>query len=315
MQYSDGYLREVLPNESPSLEFVPPEIEAEIRFRGDGPAEEDRQLVARCARWTYAMFNELRLGQVVIEGAVGWSGLMLQMAERVGIGLYDPEVEERGFGISILVPRSKNPPFERLANVNFPRLKQSFPLVVRQAAFEEHAAGMPNPVGATSATWAKCNRTSVWGVLTAGHAAPVQPGQAVALAPAPAGVLLRSSYPVVDAAFVVVGGVPARSTLMKVLRFPAAGNKAFVECQGGPVPRTVVSVFDSRGVTATRRFMIAFFTDTPCSPGDSGSLVRSPSGEAMGIYSGSVAIAAGGHEGFAQNFEQATFALDVTAYQ
>src|SRR5690242_10678749 len=259
MDYSDQYLRSVLPTSDPPLPFVPPQVEREIASWIEGPGYEDRALVARSTRWTYAMFQELRLGQVVVDGPFP---LRFDMGAELTIGLYDPQTEHAGFGLALLAVPSRRPPFELVGEVEFPRLARRFPLAVRQARYEEHAP--PHPVGATAAVWAKCNRTSAWGLLTAGHA--VAGMQNVALASNQTGTVSRTAYPIIDAAFVLAGQGPASPALMKVLQFPAAGQQAIVELQAGPTQRNVVSAMDTLGNANTRAFRILFFTDTPCQP-------------------------------------------------
>ncbi|MBS0520291.1 MAG: hypothetical protein JSR90_16465 [Proteobacteria bacterium] len=312
MDYSDGYLRSVLPPEDPPRQFVPPAVEAEIASWIEGRSYEDAALVARSTRWTYALFQELQLGQAVTDGPFRFGSH--HWAE-LTIGLYDRQTEKEGFGLALPVTPSARPAFEPVGEVAFPRLGRSFPLAFRQARIDEHAP--PHPVGATAASWAQCNQTAAWGLLTAGHAvATAQPGQGVPLASRHAGTLGRSAYPIVDAAFVTVTPGPAAPAAMNVLRFPAAGQHAVVERQAGPAQRTVVSAMNTLGNANTRAFRILFLTDTPCAPGDSGALVRTPQGAAMGIYTGSFAnpTSPGGLAGLNQNFEQAVLALDVTAY-
>jgi hypothetical protein len=312
MIYSDGYLRAMLPPTDPPPRFVPPAVEREIASWIEGSGHEDAGLVARSTRWTYAMFQELRLGQVMMDtpfrrGLGDWPDLT--------IGLYDPHTEKDGFGLAMLVAPSRRESFEQVGDVEFPRLERHFPLAFRAGRHDEHAP--PHPANATSAAWAKCNKTSMWGLLTAGHAvAGVAPRASVALAGGLSGTMGRTSYPIVDAAFVFAGTGPAAPAPRSVLHFPAAGQNAVVELKGGGVTRTVVSAMNTLGNANTHAFRILFFTDTPCAPGDSGALVRTPRGEAMGIYSGSFAnpTSAGGQAGLNQNFEQAVLALDVTAY-
>ncbi len=308
MDYSDQYLRSVLPTFDPPP-FVPRQVEQEIASWIEGPGHEDRALVARSTRWTYAMFQELRLGQVVADTSYP---LRFDQWPELTIGLYDPETEMKGFGLALPVMPSPRAAFEQIGIVKFLRLEQTFPLAVRQVRYEEH--GPPHPVGATGAAWVKCNKTSAWGLLTAGHA--VAGMQQVTLSNKQTGTVGRTAYPIVDAAFVFAGPGPATPTLMNVLQFPAAGQQAVVELQGGPTQRNVVSAMDTLGNANTRAFRILFLTDTPCKPGDSGALVRSPQGAAMGIYSGSFInpTSSGGQAGLNQNFEQAVLALDVTAY-
>jgi hypothetical protein len=314
VEYADGYLREFLPRDDPPAAFVPPEVEEEIAAWRERARVEDGALLARCTRWTYAMFQELRLRQIQIElarGSIVWTGI----DPRVAIGLFDPKEEEPGFGLCLLVPPSSLPLFHVMAVVAFPRLEARFVLGARQAVEEDHAP--IHPRNATSAAWARCNRTSLWGILTAGHAVGGRKaGRPVPLAGGGTGSLLRSFHPPIDAAFVHTAAPSPLPSLLAIQQFPAAGHPVSVELQSGPVGRTVFRVMDSLGVVDTRSFPVLMFTDRPCAAGDSGALVRAATGEAVGLNLGDFKNpqTPGGVAGRVLNFEQATLALDVTAH-
>ena len=89
MEYSDPYLAEFLPREDPPPPYVPPEVEGEISSWIEG-AGERAGLVARSARWTYAMFREFRLGQVLVDAAFS---LALDRISTLSIGLFDRRAE------------------------------------------------------------------------------------------------------------------------------------------------------------------------------------------------------------------------------
>jgi hypothetical protein len=322
MRYSPDNLRQALPDRDPPDGAVPGEVEEEIAFwsersRVEGPAaEEDRALVARSTRWTYAMFEELGRRQARFStGVPPWIlGMSVEdMAARALIGLLDPDAGT-GFGLTFLQQTSRQD-FGVVGQVAFPRLNAQFPVCVRQVAEDDHAP--PHPAGATSAAWARCNTTSRWGVVTAGHAAGGnRPGRTVHLANGAATTLIRSARPPLDAAFIGAHAPLGNPPLLAVRRFPAAGQGVSIELQSGPVARTVVEAMNALGVVNTRAFPILMFTDQACARGDSGALVRSSTGEAVGIYLGGLrnAVTPGGVAGRVLNFEQAALALDVTAY-
>lgn len=323
MEYAEAYLRETLPAEEPSSELVPDELNDEIGSWIER-IDADRGLVAHSARWTYAMFSELGRGQFRLSRGyfrgwhdfpVRWFGFPEELGKRASIGLFDRETEEFGFGLVIDVPPFPGPQFEIIDHIEFPRLKASFSLAYRQVAIEPHA--IPHPANATSACWARCNTTGMWGAVTAGHAlSGNRPGRPVPLAGGGVGYLLRSYYQPIDAAFVVASKPPVAPAPLPILSFPACGLPVMLECQSGCQPRTVVRVMDSMGVLHTREFAVLLFLDQPGVHGDSGALVRTTNGEAVGIYKAGMPSPQSprSNVGAAQNFEQAVFALDVTAF-
>jgi hypothetical protein len=313
MEYSDGYLREQLPTEEPPFELVPTDVSDEVAGWVERIDMEERGLIARSTRWTYAIFSEFELRQVELErGFSPWMFIGPHLS-RVSVGLFDPEAE-RGFGIIIDVPPWPGPSFIVVDSLLFPRLGARFPLALRQSQIELH---LHHPANATSACWAQCNSTHVWGVLTAGHAVRSnRQGRPVALKSGDYGILYRSYYQPIDAAFVRVPNPPSNPNPLSVLSFPAAGQPVTVECQAGPEKRTIFAANDNMGVTNTRNHAVMFHLDEPCNRGDSGSLVRMLTGEAAGIYAGKQETPRrpSGVCGLVQNFEQAIFALNVTPY-
>jgi len=321
LEYSDDYLRQFLPSEDPMPDFVPNEVNEEVATWIERDELDDRALVARSTRWTYAMFNEWRLKQVKIdwEGPPHWWGdlwgyVMPGSFDGPAIGLFDRHTEKPGFGLIMetQVIDALRPTV--VASIGFPRLKVAFPLLLRPVSNVDHA--LAHPYGATSAAWAKCNTSATWGILTAGHAVGgTSPGRTVPLASGPAGALVRSYHPPIDAAFVRTANRPVVTAPMMIRRFPATGHRVVVEIQSGGVNRTVVHVDSAMGVVNTRTYPVQLFIDQPCSPGDSGALIRTTSGEGCGVYLGSLSTPVQtGLAGRALNFEQATFALDITPY-
>lgn len=313
MDYTDEYLRDSLPREDPPEGAVPDEVEEEIRaWRRRGELA-DPDLVARSTRWTYALFAALGAGQYRHTNGLFAPLAGLPPARILSIGLFDP-LEWPGFGLVIDLPPSGEAPFRRLDNIEFPRLGRDFPLVLRQGEPVLHS--MPHPAGATSACWGRCNRSAVWGVLTAGHAiSGNRPGRTVRMTDGSTGTLIRSWYQPIDAAFVATRSPRTPPAALPVLSFPAAGQPVRLALQGGPQSRTIVRVMDSMGVLNTREFAVLQFLDQPANPGDSGALVMTPTGEAVGLYKGAMASPeTRSTVGLAQNFEQAIHALDITPY-
>lgn len=319
MEYSDGYLREQLPPEDPPATYVPGDVAREIESWIRRGKFEDPSLLARSVRWTYAIFSELGLGNFQWLDGAGWRMAPWGIppsppGPQTAVGLYDNQREEPGFGLSLNVPVWAGPPFFILGQVEFPRLKRRFPIAIRQVTTELHAA--PNPVNATTTCWARCNSTSSWGIITAGHAIGTSlPGLSVPLDNGTTGTTHRCFWQPIDAAFVLTSPPAAHTSPLPVVIFPAAGLPVTVECKSGPQQRTVSSACNSQGFYQTRVFPVLFFIDRPCSPGDSGALIRLSTGEAGGIYNGAQASpATGGSSGLALNFAQAMFALHTTAY-
>lgn len=327
MRYSDAYLREFLPAGDPPDGTVPGEVLDEVaswldRSPASGGEPSDRELVARATRWTYAVFSELGLGRFRLQRfyQVPWNdhpwldGRMLTWGNpAASFGLFDEDAGARGLGLVVDLPPETGRPFLVVGHVTFPRLKTSFPLALRQSEVELHLA---HPQGATSACWAKCNQSQKWGFLTAGHAVSGnRPGRTVPMAGGGSGTLVRSYYQPVDAAFVQGSSPATNPSPLPVLSFPAVGMTVNILCQSGPQNRKVVEVTNNMRVLNTRSIGVYLYLDRPASKGDSGALVTTATGDAVGIYRGQMALPQPAAPcGVAQNFEQAIFALDVTPY-
>lgn len=320
MQYSDDYLREVLPREPPPMNYVPVDVVQEIDALRETKELDGEGLLARSAFWTYAIFSELGLGNYRAElrrppyPFYPWAFGHLGEARRLSVGLYDNKEEQPGFGLCVDIPQWDGPPFYMVDEIEFPRLGMHFPFALRTVSTELHA--LPNPTKGTAACWARCNKTGQWGIITAAHAVGSTPGQPVPLDDGSTGLSNLAYYQPIDAAFVSTPAPKSPPRHLAVNRFASAGVPVVVETQGGPQSRTVVSVFDSFGTYRTREFAVLLLLDQPCAQGDSGSLVRRHNGMACGIYTGAQgAPRRGGQTGRALNFAQAMFALDTTAYR
>lgn len=313
MQYSDDYLREFLPRENPPFELVPIDVIREMesrpeRYRGEGG------LADRSRLWTYAMFSEMALGQVRVHGFRSWRSRSATFHPDVAIGLFDHTTEQPGFGLSVNSVPFEGSGFQIVGDVEFTRLRHVFPFALRATVSELH--GPVNPGNATAACWAKCNQKGSWGIVTAAHAVgAASGGQTIVLDDGSTGIAEAHFFQPVDAAMVLTAAPLPLPAPLPIINFPATGDAVQVLARSGLQSRSVVSVCNPQGFYRTRSFPVLFFLDNPCVAGDSGSLVRFPTGEACGIYCGSEpAPDTGGVTGRALNFAQAMFALDVTPY-
>lgn len=324
MNYSDGYLRETLPFNSPPALLVPPEVELAIAQEDESSGLDDEDLLHRSRRWTHALFSEMRQGQWVFRprtnGVVASWGLSTAFSnpfERCAIGLMDPEHEAHGFGLVLTSQLPIDRPFELVGEAFFPRLAQTFPVGLGSARTELHA--LAHPVGATTACWARSRKSALWGVLTAGHAVRhVGRGGAVAMSLGQQGQLGRARYPPIDAAFVLTTppGGPISPQPVAPLPCPAAGFRVWVESQKTPQQRHVIRTMDTLGVVRTGAFPVLSFLDLPCVPGDSGALVSDLNRLGLGLYLGSMNTSQvpGGVVGLVQNLEQAVHVLKVDPF-
>lgn len=327
MEYKNQYLESALPPGEPNTRYVPHAVLEEIENFASATIEaqpnptENRQLVHRSKRWTYALFSEMSLMQWSYRpppppfGALPF-GLSQAgtLFERCAIGLFDKETERYGFGIILTSPIPMLQPFEPLGSAYFPRLGATVPIGLRFGSNALHA--LPHPGNATASCWAKCRLSQHWGILTAGHAVTgVQPGGSLAFTNGHIGQLSRSVDPPVDAAFVMTAA-PARPVAPKplpVFQFPAAGQPVKVSLQKAAAQRTIVATMNTLGVVRTTAFAVMSFIDQPFVAGDSGALVSDLHRHALGIYLGSMTTqqAPGGVVGLVQNFQQAVYVLDV----
>ncbi|MCF3639789.1 hypothetical protein LXM94_07375 [Rhizobium sp. TRM95111] len=319
MEYSDAYLREQLPKENPSSEYVPPDVEREIVSWREKGEFDDPELLARSVRWTYAIFSEFSLGNYRYTEGKGlgffpWGPCVLPYDQQVTVGLYDKDKERAGFGLALNVPQGVGPPFYIADYIEFPRLQQRFPFAVRQVTTELHSP--PNPVNATTTCWAKCNSSGKWGLITAGHAVGTNlVGLSVPLDDGSMALSHKSFWQPIDAAFILSAAPTEPVSSLKIINFPASGLPVNVVCKGNKQSRTVASACNSQGFYQTRLFPVLFFLNQPCSPGDSGALVQLNTGEACGIYNGSQPSPdTGGTSGRVLNFAQAMFALDTSGF-
>jgi hypothetical protein len=330
MEYSDDYLQSVMPAEDPPSEAIPAAVTEEL-----GRLEFYEEygfpsgaLVRRSTMWTYAVFEQRRLGNYVWEQSDSDSYQHLRddfKDPSVQFGLFDPKFEEHGYGLIFPMAASKMYPAPfRIGRVWFPNLKRSFPVMARMMFTTLHAPA--RPANANSACWARDNAAPHWwGFITSGHAVSGVPlGGATPLAGGHTGALMASRHPPIDAAFVATvapkrGKKTSPLTPFSTINFPAAGLPVEIVTSGGAQNRNAVAVTNSMGVINTSYYGIQVFLDNPCAQGDSGSLVRTPAGEAVALYSGAQSGSTyqgqtGQTLGLSQHFEQALFALGVSAW-
>lgn len=319
MEYSDDLLRDALPQENPPLDRLPPGVRAEIGRWRERSEMEDPGLIARSTLWTHAIFSELSLRRYRAARPRSpyfpyFGGFPMMPFERLSFGLL-PKLKDRDrprMALILDVPRWFGDDIEIVDDIYFYGLgEQMFPLVLRQSSVSLHCS---NPDGAVGTCWGQSKTTKSWGIVTAGHAVEhLACGWPVPLDDGTTGILDQNYYQPVDAAFVTVDDPPVNPTPLPVLRFPGVGMPVTVHTPHGIEARQIVEVSKNRGVVHTRNIGVLNYLNLPLTEGDSGSLVRLRSGEAVGIYVGELNTA-GGLEGLAQNFEQAMFALDVNPY-
>ena len=260
MRYSNTYLQEVVPPIDPPSGEVPPAVVAELNRSfddlpsSDGPAE----IYRRSVRWTYAVFEQYRLGNYIWEqfyDLFPWQlfGGEARLLPPIQFGLFDPEYEESGFGVVIACPPTqflRRP--GKIGTIRFPHLERTFVVMARMMLTTLHAPAQP--ANANSACWARdIASPSTWGFLTSGHAVSgVAPGAAVPLAGGHYGTLKVSRHPPVDAAFVSTAAPthpkPQSLRAFSTLNFPAAGLPVEVVTASRVEQRHAVAVqeFDGR---------------------------------------------------------------------
>lgn len=325
MDYSDQYLQSALPKRDPPAALVPASVQAENERLTNTQSGDNLELVRRSRSWTYAMFSELQLSQWTLkpnspDNLERCTALFDGLLERGAIGLFDKLAEDSAFGLILTSRVQLRRKAEKIGDIFFPRLCESFPVWLRYG--EITLQNPPNPANATASSWAKCRTYQNWGILTAGHAvAGLAPGGTVIFKPNPApisGQLSRSSFPVIDAAF-ISAPLPPRSKAPRPLpsmQFPTAGQTVNISLQSGAVTRHIVATMNTLGVLRTTSFAVLSYIDQAFNPGDSGALVCDGLPSAAGIYLGSMTTqqAPGGSVGLVQNFEQAVYALNVDPY-
>jgi hypothetical protein len=334
MRYSDSYLREVVPPEDPPPGQVPPPVVAELDRLSDRPSSSDglSETYRRSVRWTYAVIEQYRLGNYIWDQFYDlnypWQlfGGETRVLSPIQFGLFDPDFEGPGYGLIIAGPPTQfRPRPGRIGTIRFPNLyDRSFGVIARMMLTTLHAPAQP--ATANSACWAQDNASpSTWGFLTSGHAVTgVAQGAAVRLAGGgQPGKLEISRHPPVDAAFVSTTAPrrPKHQPLLALstINFPAAGLPVEVVTAKRVEPRHAVAVQNSMGVFNTWYFGIQVFFDRACTAGDSGSLVRTASGDAVALWSGELRGATLNNLtnqtlGLGQHFQQALYALRVSAW-
>ena len=188
----------------------------------------------------------------------------------------------------------------------------TFPYIYRRWQIDFHALSV-NPLGGTAACWAtKKRRLTPQALLTAKHILnetavgrpiPLTSGLGKLLAVAPEGI---------DAALVQLkqGSGAARRPL-RSKKLIAQWSDAIVHTQRAVFQTKVIEVNSSRG-SLHYSLPLRIFLQDAALPGDSGSLVCTPSGVGIGIYMGSVVNPATKlSEGFCQHLGQAASALQA----
>ncbi len=321
MEFNSRDLDDALPANLPPLARVPFVVQAEVGTRRlflDGENIERRQ---RSAFWTYAVQSELSAGQEEVDFEERGQALWMAMKPSVVVGLVpSPDNGRIVFGLVLVVPRQiwpKNESIQRLGTIRFSRLEAEFPGFLIHGAVELHNTYF-HPDGGTSTCSARCNKTGQYGILTAGHCVPNSPvghisfngGQHISRA-------YRARHPPIDAAFVVTPHWSSGSAISSI-DYPTAGDLVTVSSRSGAEHRVVAGVQQSMGAIATSAFGIQVFLDRACSRGDSGALVATNDGSAVGIYSGELAVGSTTgrfNYGMAQHFGQAKAVLDIETFQ
>jgi|GEM_PF-3242226 len=343
MDDSLGYLIHSLEPHQHAIEraraFVPERVLA--RFEGaksapaadapddiiePGPGERPSPALLReSAILTYAIIGELRRRQFRLVGEYPlarrrpfWSrsstARLAGPIRKFGmVGLLDPDSAARtpGFGITLhATPRSAGArAFARPGNfLVFDRLGLFVPIVLSESRLELHAP--PGPTNGTSTCYAE--RRGERGIVTAGHLFAVSDGRRpVPFLDGVEGRLRRTGYPVIDAAF-VERSIPEHLVALDVLDFPTAGQRIVMDARSGRHDTVVQGVSCREMGVRFSAYPVLTFTASPGLPGDSGSLVRLETGEAVGIYRGQqrpVDQAWPPTVGVAQNFAQAMHTL------
>jgi hypothetical protein len=317
MFFTLEYLRSILPPPPPE-EYVPTAVREAISLGAIASQQDDPELINLSARWTYAIFNELREGQAQfsIKTPPPSPFRFSRTFGNLSVGALDQEFETAAFGLAVQGLAEKS---SVIGEVHFPRLNRTFPLALRALVEDPHAP--PSSTNASSACWAEDRKQrGVWGFVTCRHALTnLTAGNPVPLKGGGSGQVGRKAPPTVDAAFVIVGAPPTGVSPLQTTTFATSGQRVDIHTGQGAAQRSVVSITDTLGVINDPYHPIKVYLDQPCQPGDSGSLVALPSATGIGVYCGSLSGATVGGQtnqtvGFAQHLEQAVQILDLDPY-
>ncbi|MCX5497159.1 hypothetical protein OSH11_20825 [Kaistia dalseonensis] len=323
MRFSTDDLDKILPRDLPPLAAVPGVVVAAYDELTEGDHD---PLIRRSAFWTHAIFAALRRRSwsfapereipPLLATAFGADGFGPNAT--LSVGALDPDFEEEAFGLVLTLPHERESAV--IGTISLPELNDArFPVAVRALAEEPHAA--PSLPNATTTCWAEdALSPGRWGFVTCSHAlAGVATGASVPLVGGGHGTVLRKGWPLIDAALVQSASPTSILAPLPLVSFPTTGLTLSVHCGSGAVSRTVVGVTNTLGVLGDPHHPIKIYTDTPCTPGDSGSLITS-AGDGAAIYCGALSGATVGGTGgqtvgFAQHLEQAAIILDFKPFQ
>jgi hypothetical protein len=226
-----------------------------------------------------------------------------------------------GFGIYILAERSEGPTGVRILRLG----DQSFPVVTTYGEVALHGCP-PHPVNAASTCWVRNLATSPsWthGILTCRHAVRTLPmGTSVSLSASMDHSLPGSSTLAdrdgctIDAAVLEIDPAdwPSGVTRLSVARPSAPGQSVqFQDRSGTTHAGSILRVF-SYNTYIGNLFGQRVIADCHAVAGDSGSFLSdTASGEAVGIYMGTIPDGAGGTDGIFQDLAQVEsfFELEV----
>jgi hypothetical protein len=312
-QRHEGY--DLLPKHFPDAELLGPYVQT-LRAWSD-ETKEDSEDELRAIHWTVALENAFERSRF----AASMPGF--QMAT---YGFANPEIEQPAFGVIVYTAPSEV--YKIASFYNRDEQNQSdpaspygitvgdvrFPIFVRQREIEFHSLSV-NPRSGTAACWAKSKRpplASKTAVLTAKHifGQPVL-GTTIPLTSG-SGKLIDVAPEGVDAALVEVTQTPATpSRKLRSRTLVAQWIDVDLHTQHSIIRTKVVEVNSSRG-TLHHSIPLRIFLAHSANPGDSGSLVTTPSGMGIGLYMGSVTNPGTQlSEGFCQHLAQAASALQV----
>lgn len=286
-------------------------------------AEETSDIAARALEWCAAM-------QTVFEENRFWRAF--PGFRFVSYGFVDTDWHEPRFGIIVYTAGARRGGDE-LFEAELPVGEQhSFPVVVRKGwrYLGSSAVGSgtaPNPYGGTTTAWAGKRRTAEdaardWMLLTAAHIASpalsgIQIGDVVLLADGTHATIADVGPPGIDAMVLALptdpGDIAASHQPLTVESLVAPYSDVDVYgAVSGVVTTKVMSVTDAHG-TLNAYIPLRVFLADPCQGGDSGGLVSTRDGRAVGIYTAAIGHPQGGHppEGVCQHLGQVAYCMSL----